>query len=161
MPSPPGCTSSGGRGARPAEPARRLLTGLGLLLVAAAVALPVSASWQSAASQPQQLSTATLQPPTGTAAARGDCFPVLAVEVEVTWTASSSAFADGYQVFRSATSGGPYTLIGTVPGGTTTFTDTDVTFLTTYHYVVQATRNLWRSVSSTQASFTTPTPACL
>jgi hypothetical protein len=29
----------------------------------------------------------------------------------------------------------------------------------TYHYV--ATRNLWRSVDSTQASFTTPTPACI
>jgi hypothetical protein len=123
--------------------------------------VPVSASWQSAASQ-QQLSTATLQPPTGTAAARGDCFPVLSVEVDVTWTATASTFADGYQVFRSATSGGPYTLIGTVAGRTTTsFTDTDVTFFTTYHYVVQATRNMWRSVNSTQASFTTPTPACL
>jgi hypothetical protein len=130
--------------------------------VAAAVALPVSATWQSAASQPQQLSTATLQPPTGTAAARGACLPVLSVEVEVSWTASSSAFADGYQVFRSTTSGGPYTPIGTVSGRTTTtFTDTDVTFLTTYHYVVQAARNLWRSVDSTQASITTPTPACL
>jgi hypothetical protein len=27
--------------------------------------------------------------------------------------------------------------------------------------VVQATRNLWRSPNSTQASITTPTPACL
>ena len=87
---------------------------------------------------------------------------MLSVEVDVTWTASSSIFADGYQVFRSANSGGPYTLIGTVAGRTTTtFTDADVTFLTTYHYVVQATRNLWRSVNSTQASVTTPTPACI
>jgi len=126
------------------------------------MAVPVSATWQSAGSASQQLSTATLAPPTGTAAARGACFPVLSVEVDVTWTASSSTFADGYQVFRSATSGGPYTLIGTVAGRTTTtFTDADVTFLTTYHYVVQATRNLWRSVNSTQASFTTPTPACV
>jgi hypothetical protein len=126
------------------------------------MAVPVSATWQSAALVPQQLSTATLAPPTGTAAARGACFPVLSVEVDVTWTASSSTFADGYQVFRSATSDGPYTLIGTVAGRTTTtFTDADVTFLTTYHYVVQATRNLWRSVNSTQASFTTPTPACV
>jgi hypothetical protein len=131
-------------------------------VVTAAVAVPVSASWQSAASQQQQLSTATLQPPTGTAAARGDCFPVLSVQVDVTWTATASTFADGYQVFRSATSGGPYTLIGTVAGRTTTtFTDTDVTFFTTYHYVIQATRNMWRSVNSTQASFTTPTPACI
>ena len=126
------------------------------------MAVPVSATWQSAASVPQQVSTATLQPPTGTAAGQGDCFPVLTIEVDVTWTATASTFADGYQVFRSATSGGPYTLIGTVAGRTTTtFTDTDVTFLTTYHYVVQATRNLWRSANSTQASFTTPTPLCV
>jgi hypothetical protein len=135
---------------------------VGLLMVAAAAAVPVSASWQSAGSASQQLSTATLAPPTGTSAARGDCFPLLTIEVEVTWTATASTFADGYQVFRSATSGGPYTLIGTVAGRTTTsFTDVDVTFLTTYHYVVQATRDLWRSVNSAQASFTTPTPACV
>jgi hypothetical protein len=130
--------------------------------VAATMAVPVSATWQSAASVPQQVSTATLQPPTGTGAAQGDCVPVLTIEVDVTWTATASTFADGYQVFRSATSGGPYTLIGTVAGRTTTtFTDADVTFLTTYHYVVQATRNLWRSADSTQASFTTPTPLCV
>jgi hypothetical protein len=65
-------------------------------------------------------------------------------------------------VFRSATSGGPYTLVGTVAGqATTSFTDGDVTLHTTYHYVVQATRNLWRSLNSTQASITTPTPLCL
>jgi endoglucanase len=131
-------------------------------VVAASLAVPVSASWQSAAAGSQQLSTATLAPPTGTAAARGDCVPVLTIEVDVTWTATASTFADGYRVFRSATSGGPYTLVGTVSGrATTSFTDADVTFLTTYHYVVQATRNLWRSANSTQASFTTPTPACL
>jgi hypothetical protein len=63
-----------------------------------------------------------------------------------------------------ATSGAPHTLIGTVAGRTrTTFiegdaTDADVTFLTIYHYVVQATRNLWRSVDSTQASHPTADP---
>ena len=94
--------------------------------------------------------------------AAGACAPVLSVEVTVTWTATSSTFADGYEVFRSSTSGGPYSLVGTVSGRTTTsFTDTGVTFLTTYHYVVRATRNLWRSIDSAQASFTTPTPVCV
>jgi hypothetical protein len=135
---------------------------VGLLVVAATLASPVSATWQAAASEQQQASTATLQPPTGTTAVRGDCLPVLSIEVEASWTATASAFADGYQVFRSSTSGGPYTLIGTVAGRTTTsFTDTDVTFLTTYHYVVKATRNLWRSPNSVQASFITPTPLCI
>jgi hypothetical protein len=130
--------------------------------VAGLLATPVSATWLAAASQEQQISTATLQPPTGTAAARGSCFPLLTIEVQVTWTATASTFADGYRVFRSGTSGGPYTLVGTVTGqSTTSFTDASVAFLATYHYVVQATRNLWRSPNSTQASITTPTPACL
>jgi hypothetical protein len=131
-------------------------------VVAGWLALPVSAAWLSTASQAHQISTATLAPPTGTSAATGNCVPVLSVQVQVSWTATPSTFADGYRVFRSATSGGPYSLIGTVGGRTTTsFTDTGVTFLTTYHYVVQATRDLWRSVNSTQASFTTPTPVCI
>jgi hypothetical protein len=71
------------------------------------LATPVSATWLAAASQEQQISTATLQPPTGTAAARGSCFPLLTIEVQVTWTATASTFADGYRVFRSGTSGGP------------------------------------------------------
>jgi len=64
-------------------------------------------------------------------------------------------------VLRSTTDGGPYSSVGTVGGqATTTFTDTTATSLTTYYFVVQATRHLWRSVDSVQASATVPVSLC-
>jgi len=79
----------------------------------------------------------------------------------VTWTATPSSFADGYEVLRSEVDGGPYASVGTVSGqATTTFTDTTATSLTTYYFVVQATRHLWRSVDSVQASATVPLSLC-
>jgi hypothetical protein len=62
---------------------------------------------------------------------------------------------------RSTTDGGPYASVGTVSGqATTTFTDTTATSLTTYYFVVQSTRHLWRSVDSTQAAATVPLSLC-
>lgn len=102
-------------------------------------------------------STTTLQPPTGTSAANGICVVLTSTAVTVSWTATTSTFADGYQIFRSTTSGGPYTSIGTVSGRTTTtFSDTTPAFNTTYYYVVQATKGSWRSANSNQASVKTP-----
>jgi hypothetical protein len=133
-----------------------------LLAAVGATTRPVSASFASTVTQQQTISSATLQPPTGTTAERGTCTPLLAVEVDLSWTATPSSFADGYEIFRSETSGGPYGSLGTVTGATTTaFTDDTVEFATTYHYVVQATRNLWRSVDSVQASVTTPSVLCV
>jgi len=133
-----------------------------VLAAVGAAARPVSASFTSVTTQQQAISSATLQPPTGTTATRGACTPLLAVEVDLSWTATTSTFADGYEVFRSETSGGPYGSLGTVSGAATTaFTDDTVEFATTYHYVVQATRNLWRSVESVQASITTPSVLCV
>jgi hypothetical protein len=57
--------------------------------------------------------------------------------VSLTWTASISANVVGYQISRGTTSGGPYTLIGTV-GNTTSYTDTTVVSGQTYYYVVAA-----------------------
>ena len=55
-------------------------------------------------------------------------------QVALMWTASAGA--TGYNVTRSPTSGGPYTVISTPPG--TSYTDTEVT-VGTYYYVVSAT----------------------
>jgi hypothetical protein len=131
---------------------------LGLLAAVGALTPPVSATWQSSQSGgPQTVSAGTLEPPTGTAA----CVQLLPTRVRVTWTATPSSFADGYEVLRSTTDGGPYASVGTVGGqATTTFTDTTATSLTTYYYVVQATRHLWRSVDSVQASATVPLSLC-
>jgi hypothetical protein len=83
-------------------------------------------------------------------------------QVKLTWTATGSTWAGGYEIFRALTSGGPYSSLGTVAGqSTATWTDTSVSFATTYYYVVQATKNSWRSSNSNQASITTPTPLCV
>ncbi|MBW8874261.1 MAG: hypothetical protein JF614_04805 [Acidobacteria bacterium] len=70
----------------------------------------------------------------------------------VTWTAVSGATE--YHVLRSTTSGGPYTLVGTVTG--TSFVNTGLTCNTTYFYVVRAaTSTTCESANSAQASATT------
>lgn len=81
--------------------------------------------------------------------------------MRVRWTATASAFADGYEVVRSGTDGGPYTSVGMVTGRTTTtFEDTTATSVTTYYFVVQASRHQWRSGNSAQASATVPLSVC-
>ncbi len=107
-------------------------------------------------------SSGTLGPPTAVAAANGACTVLTSTSVNLSWTATASAFADGYQVLRSTTSGSGYASVGSVSGRTTSsFTDTTPAFLTTYYYVVRSTRNTWRSGNSNEATVTTPTPLCV
>ncbi len=145
------------------EPRRRRI-----LLTAAVVAAvgtantAVAAFTPTAPSASNSISTATLAAPTGLSAARGTCVILTSTQINLSWTATASAFADGYQILRSTTDGGPYTTIASVSGrNTTTSVDTTVAFSTTYYYVVKATRNLWRSTPSNQASVTTQTLACV
>ncbi len=71
-------------------------------------------------------------------------------QVNVSW--SASAGATSYNILRSTTSGGPYTLVGT--SATTSFSNTGLTCNTAYHYVVQAV-GACTSANSAQASATT------
>ena len=102
------------------------------------------------------VSTATLQPPTGLTATAG-C-QLLAPKITLSWTATTSAYADGYDVYRSTTNGGPYTLRAHVTGRTSvTYTDNSgLNTNTTYYYVLQSTASSWTSVNSGQASAKTP-----
>ena len=78
--------------------------------------------------------------------------------VYLTWAASTSSNVAGYQISRGTTSGGPYTLIGSV-GNTTSYMDTTVVSGTTYYYVVAAvdsSNNV--SPNSTPASAAIPVP---
>jgi bacillopeptidase F len=133
---------------------------------AVAVLASVAPAWGSFSSSTSPaghaVASATLAAPTGLAAVNGTCVVPTSTKVNLSWTATSSTFADGYQIFRSTTSGSGYASIGIVSGRTTTtFVDTTPAFLTTYFYVVQATKNSWRSVNSAQASVTTPSPLCV
>ena len=92
------------------------------------------------------LSTDTLAPPTGLTATG----PVTAA---LSWTASSDAYAAGYQVLRSTTSGSGYAVVGTVtPGGATGTTDAPGSG--TFYYVLRSYFQNWVSLDSNQASVT-------
>lgn len=70
--------------------------------------------------------------------------------VRLTW--STAGGATGYNIKRSAASGGPYSTIGT--SSSLSYTDTGLTIGTTCHYVVSATNTAGESGNSTQSSVT-------
>ncbi len=57
--------------------------------------------------------------------------------VSLSWSPSTSTVA-GYLVFRSRTTGGPYTALTASPITATTYTDSSVHANTTYYYVTAA-----------------------
>ena len=70
----------------------------------------------------------------------------------LTWTATVDTRATGYLVFRSTSSGGPYTQVATItPRTTTTYVDV-VVGLGTRYYVLQSYYGSWTSVNSNQDS---------
>ncbi|HSF43806.1 MAG TPA: fibronectin type III domain-containing protein, partial [Thermoanaerobaculia bacterium] len=71
-------------------------------------------------------------------------------QIDLAWSAVTGATE--YRIYRSTTSGGPYTQVGTATG--TTFSNTGLTCNTAYHYVVRAF-NGCESINSAQASATT------
>ena len=75
-------------------------------------------------------------------------------QVVLTWSAVNSA--TNYNVKRSPSSGGPYTLIGGT--STTTYTDTNVLNGSTYYYVVTAVNGGGESPFSNEASATALIP---
>jgi len=76
--------------------------------------------------------------------------------VSLNWAASSSSVT-GYNVYRSTSSGGPYTLVQSV-GMTTSFTDKTVLSGQTYYYVVTAVSNGVESSYSNQAQAVVTVP---
>jgi fibronectin type 3 domain-containing protein len=135
---------------------RELLGAAALWSAMSSVALGAFSSVPAAPSM--QVASATLAAPTSVAASAGCRLLHLGPQVVLTWTATTSAFADGYAVLRSTTSGSGYSQIATVIGqSTTTYTDTTPALSTTYYYVVKASKGTgWTSIASNEASATTP-----
>lgn len=76
--------------------------------------------------------------------------------------ASSGVTAQGYNVLRSTTSGGPYTTIASWTKDTyADYTDENVTAGTTYYYVVQSINQSGTSANSTQVTATPVTTTSL
>ncbi len=80
-----------------------------------------------------------------------------ATQINVGWGSVSGATS--YTVLRSATSGGPYSSVGT--SATTSFSNTGLTCNTPYYYVVQSSNGSCNSANSAQATATTSAcPIC-
>ncbi len=86
---------------------------------------------------------------------------ILICKITLTWTAPATGVApDGYDIYRSTTNGGPYSLVKHV-GTVTTTTDTALAPSTTYFYVLKSSRSSWRSINSNQRSATSAFLLCL
>ena len=75
--------------------------------------------------------------------------------IRVSWDAVAGA--DGYEVLRSPSGGGPYSVVGTPTG--TSFDDSGLGAATTFFYVVRATNTSGESPDSAEVSATTTTDA--
>src|SRR5579864_303132 len=145
---------------------RRVFCVCALGVVLAIVAPVALGAWSSSVSTgPPPVSSATLAAPTGAAATTSACtkHDATTIQVAVSWTATSSAFANGYTIMRGTASGGPFTTVGNVSGrSTVTFTDTSGTMAlsTNYYYVVVATFASWSSGNSNVATVLTPDTNC-
>jgi hypothetical protein len=159
--------SGGGGASMLRRPAWSAILGVVLpLLVMWAVASPAAlASFNQTVSASATYTSNTLAPPSAPSLAAGSCGLALLGghdSIVVSWTATASAWADGYEVRRSLTTGGPYTVVGTTSGvGTVTYTDGSVAFSTTYFYVVRATKVNWRSPNTAEVSRATRSGLCL
>lgn len=130
-------------------------------VIAGALAAPAvaAAAFHDATVATGAVTTDVLLPPTTLTAGPGTCTPLSGDRIALSWTASASTWRDGYEIARATSAGGPYTVIATVAAGATTYTDGPLSFSTTYHYAVRATRHAWRS-SDVTASRTTRNGLC-
>ncbi len=132
----------GGRRARP----RRAVLAASLIAVVISVATAnlALASFLDGAGATATLSTDTRLPPSDLTA--GLC---LLGSVTLNWTATPSAWSDGYEVRWGTTPGGPHTT-GSATTVLPTTTVTGLSLLTTYYFVVRAYDGNWRSADTAQ-----------
>jgi hypothetical protein len=131
---------------------RRLAALAGAVAVTLTAASFAGAGWLSAASAgPQTVAAGSLGAPSAPSASVA-CVQNQSLSVGLTWPAAANA--TGYDVLRATASGGPYSLVGS--SATAAYTDAAVSQLTTYYYVVVATRSAWASAASAQTPATTP-----
>ncbi len=130
----------------------RLLLALGLALGLSFLSGPqaqAGASWASTAPGSATARATTLAAP-GTLTAT--CNPLLSASVQLDWGASSTPWADGYEVRWGAASGGPYPNSSGVVVGLTY--STSPLAAGTHHFVVHTTKGAWRSAPSNQVTKT-------
>lgn len=134
---------------------------VGALTLCFVLAQSASASFTSTPLAAATYDSAVLGTPVSTSASRGICVVGVNDSVQISWSQPGNNRASGYEVLRSTTSGSGYSVVGTINSSTTTtYTDSGLPFLTTYYYVVRATKNAWTSTNGTQVTITTRTVLC-
>ena len=89
--------------------------------------------------------------------ATGACEGLLDSRIRLAWSMTPSPFADGYEIYRSEISGGPYQRIGLVSTrDRTSFIDHDTALGETYFYVVRSTSGKRSGPPSGQAQARAP-----
>lgn len=136
---------------------RRLLAVLvGVAILGGAPVQPSLARFGATTLASAAMATDTLAPPTALAAVGG-------ANVTLTWTPSLDLYATGYDVYRSASTGGPYGFVTAVTPGTAA-SATDAPPSGTWYYVLQTAYLGWTSVDSQEANvtvgFATPFVPC-
>lgn len=132
---------------------RVLLTALVLLVV---VSGPAFGSFADSARAASSFSTTQLAAPTALTATGGctTSTPKLP-RVSLSWTATTTSFATGYDVYRAIGAGTPLLLTTLSPRTVTSYVDTAVLVVTSYTYTVRTRFASW-SKASAAASATTP-----
>jgi hypothetical protein len=128
-----------------------LCVALTVLLIGVLACTPVALALftDSERGGPETVSSATLSPASSVAAAQVNCRTSKAIEVNVTWTESSSSYVTSYSIERSTNSNG-YTVMGSVAAGKTSYTDSEsLGYSTTYYYRVSAVYRAWSATSTT------------
>jgi len=126
-----------------------LTAGLGLagaVQAPAALAAFTSTRWSTVANTGNAFTADRLQPTSNLTISA----PLIACRINIGWSHSSSAWRDGYRVYRALNADSGYTLLATLVSTQGTYTDDTVTSSTiTYYYRVVAYEAVnWESVSN-------------
>jgi hypothetical protein len=134
-----------------------------LLAMAALVCSPLALAVfnKSTTGGPLTVASSTLAAPTNFAAVQVACHAGKSIEINLTWTATSSSYATSYVVERSTASSDSYATIGTVPTSKTSYTDSESSLApsTVYYYRVSTAYHSWIA-TSTAASLKTSNKSC-
>jgi hypothetical protein len=130
----------------------RLALGLGALLLVAGSVVPTRtlARFTDIAAAAGTIGADTLAPPTGLSATGG-------ASVGLTWTPTVDAYASGYELLRSATSGIGHAVVATITPATAAST-TDAPGTGTWYYLLRSVHQSWRSVATSQVAATVAAP---
>jgi hypothetical protein len=127
---------------------------VGAVLLVLVVTAPALGSFLDSATAASSVTTAQLAAPTGLTATAGCAGLPSLPRVSLAWTATSTTFATGYDVYRAVGAGASTYLATVTPRTTVTYVDTAVVLSTTYTYTVKTRYASWTKASLTASATT-------